>query len=91
MDDLFNITNVFAITTGLFFTALGATERDNHGLKTGLSAAGLVVSGAWAWCSITQYIGTDQLPAYAPVVAYLPIPFIFGWLFSFVFHWKKQW
>ncbi len=90
MDQLFQITNVFAVTNGLLTAALGAAETGNDWLKSGLSLSGIIISILWIMTSKDWFKSNDprtKLPEYSKKIAtYLPRLFVIGWGISASVH-----
>ncbi|MDJ0571298.1 MAG: hypothetical protein QNJ53_19915 [Pleurocapsa sp. MO_192.B19] len=92
MEELFQITNVFAVINGLLVTALGATETANNSLKLGLSIGGLVVSIVWVISTYQYTHSAVELSNYSNIIAYV-LPGIFICLVDIIgsaYVWSKK-
>lgn len=90
MNELIQFANMFLITNGLFFAALGATETSNDKLKVGLSIAGLLVSLFWITCTMDVKL-SHELKNKEFVLSFMPLVFILGWIISFSIHANNWW
>lgn len=90
MESLIDFANMFLVSNGLFFAALGASETNNDKLKVGLSVAGILVSVFWVICTFdTKIEGQAGNKEY--VLIYMPLAFILGWLVSLGIHSYNWW
>ena len=85
MTELIDFANMFLITNGLFFAALGATETHNEKLKVGLSIGGLLISISWIVCTTDVTLSSELTPKVF-ILKYIPCAFIAGWLLSLCIH-----
>lgn len=93
MEELIKFANMFLVTNGLFFAALGATETHNDKLKVGLSVAGGLVSGFWLLCTTDINLLSPLSNREWVLQWYLPLAFIVGWLVSLGIHawnWRQD-
>ena len=90
--ELVDFANMFLITNGLFFTALGATATHNDKLKTCLSLAGILISLMWCICTF-EIFGEKEIDTLrGQILVFMPMLFMLGWFFSLgvhACHWRK--
>ena len=95
--DLIKITEIFLVPSSFLVAALGTADTNPH--RFAVSLLGLIVSVLWLVCSREAMSELDSSPlrsAGSPrrtrILAWLPLVFIVGWLFSTVIHvslWSK--
>lgn len=90
MENLVDFANMFLVSNGLFFAALGASETSNDKLKVGLSVAGVLVSVFWIICTL-DVILDEQTGNKENVLIYMPLAFIIGWAVSLGIHTYNWW
>jgi hypothetical protein len=91
--DLIKITEIFLIPSSFLVAALGTANTNPH--RAAVSLLGLIVSALWLICSREAF---SELRPSSPsgvrpfhprrthILAWLPLVFISGWLFSVVIH-----
>lgn len=89
MDDLniVKLTEIFLIPGSILVGALGVARTE--GLKTGISALGLVSTLIWACCNMDAYGSLSSRSWRISVLAWLPLLFLVAWVISGVIHFRK--
>jgi len=88
--DLVKVTEMFLVPSSFLVAALGTADTNFH--RAGVSLIGLIVSVLWQVCareafveSVTkqpEIIRTSRIR----ILAWFPMVFVAGWLFSVVIH-----
>ena len=89
MDYLIKFANMFLVSNGLFFAALGAAETSNDKLKAGLSVGGIIVSFCWFICATNFEFSQIPIDVRGKILIFLPIIFTLGWLLSAYIHFRN--
>jgi hypothetical protein len=88
--DLVKISELFLVPSSFLVAALGTADTNLH--RAAVSALGLIVSALWQICAreaLVEAVTTKPdliRTARIRVLAWFPLVFITGWLFSVVIH-----
>ncbi|HKR83728.1 MAG TPA: hypothetical protein VJS37_06100 [Terriglobales bacterium] len=90
MDELtiVKLTDIFLVPGSILVGALGVARTG--GLKTGISAMGLLATFIWAFCNWDAYpVGPTTWRI--RILAWLPLLFLVAWVISGIIHFRKWW
>lgn len=90
MDELtiVKLTDIFLVPGSILVGALGVARTE--GLKTGISALGLLTTLIWAFCNWDAYLGGASTWRIR-ILAWLPLLFLVAWVISGIIHFRKWW
>jgi hypothetical protein len=83
-DQLIPLATLFLPSSTILITALGVAKTE--GLKTGVSALGLIISALWFWCNYDSAIELGELTVRVWVLTFLPLFFSACWIISLRIH-----
>lgn len=84
---IIQVTEIFLIPGSILVGALGVAKTE--GLKTGISALGLLTAAFWIICNVDAYRPLAGASLRLTMLAWLPVLFLFCWLIAGAIHLRK--
>jgi predicted MFS family arabinose efflux permease len=86
--DLISLTGVFFTASTILVAALGF-QGATEGLKTGISAIALLLTGIWLICSTSLYSKLPDRSLASLLLAAMPLLFVICWVVALFVHVPK--